>query len=86
MPDATRTALLAGATGLVGSHCLSQLLSDPAYGRVVAVVRRPALRSGSMSMISTGATGAIVLRNRLYHVSTVASAYPVDFSVSSVIG
>jgi uncharacterized protein YbjT (DUF2867 family) len=41
MPDATRTALLAGATGLVGSHCLSQLLSDPAYGRVVAVVRRP---------------------------------------------
>jgi len=41
MPDATRTALLAGATGLVGSHCLSQLLSDAAYGRVVAVVRRP---------------------------------------------
>ncbi len=41
MADAVRTALLAGATGLVGSHCLSQLLSDPAYGRVVAVVRRP---------------------------------------------
>ena len=41
MADAARTALLAGATGLVGSHCLSQLLSDPAYGRVVAVVRRP---------------------------------------------
>ena len=41
MADAARTALLAGATGLVGSHCLSQLLSDPAYGRVVTVVRRP---------------------------------------------
>ena len=41
MPDAARTALLAGATGLVGSHCLSQLLSDTAYERVVAVVRRP---------------------------------------------
>jgi len=41
MPEAARTALLAGATGLVGSHCLSQLLSDPACGRVVAVVRRP---------------------------------------------
>lgn len=41
MPDATRTALLAGATGLVGSHCLSQLLRDPLYDRVVVVARRP---------------------------------------------
>ena len=41
MPEAVRTALLAGATGLVGSHCLSQLLGDGGYGRIVAVVRRP---------------------------------------------
>ncbi len=40
-PDAQRTALLAGGTGLVGSHCLTQLLRDPAYTRVVALVRRP---------------------------------------------
>jgi uncharacterized protein YbjT (DUF2867 family) len=41
MPEAARTALLAGATGLVGSHCLGQLLGDSRFGRVVALVRRP---------------------------------------------
>lgn len=34
-------ALIAGATGLVGRQLLSQLLSDPAYRMVIAVVRRP---------------------------------------------
>lgn len=41
MPEGTRTALLAGATGLVGSHCLSQLLADPGYGRLIVLARRP---------------------------------------------
>lgn len=36
-----RTAVLAGATGLVGGHCLQALLRDEAYARVVALVRRP---------------------------------------------
>lgn len=36
-----RTALIAGATGLVGGHCLRLLLGDPAYSRVTALVRRP---------------------------------------------
>jgi uncharacterized protein YbjT (DUF2867 family) len=36
-----KTALLLGATGLVGSHLLEQLLHDPRYGAVVALVRRP---------------------------------------------
>lgn len=36
-----RTALIAGASGLVGGHCLSQLLRDPAYARVIALARRP---------------------------------------------
>lgn len=36
-----RTALLAGATGLVGRSCLERLLAHPAYTRVVALVRRP---------------------------------------------
>jgi uncharacterized protein YbjT (DUF2867 family) len=36
-----RTAILAGATGLVGGHCLRVLLESPDYGRVIAVVRRP---------------------------------------------
>jgi len=36
-----RTALIAGATGLVGSLCLKQLLADPAYDQVIAISRRP---------------------------------------------
>lgn len=35
-----RTALLLGATGLVGGHCLDLLLADDAYSRVVTVGRR----------------------------------------------
>jgi len=35
------TALIAGASGLVGSHCLARLLREPRYSRVVALVRRP---------------------------------------------
>lgn len=40
----TRTALLVGATGLVGGHCLDRLLADPAYGQVVVLARRPVAR------------------------------------------
>lgn len=36
-----KTALIAGATGLVGSQCLARLLAEPTYERVVALVRRP---------------------------------------------
>lgn len=36
----SRTALLVGATGLVGSHCLRLLSGDPSYDRVVVLVRR----------------------------------------------
>ncbi len=39
-PDG-RTALLLGATGLVGGHCLELLLADPRYRQVRALVRRP---------------------------------------------
>jgi uncharacterized protein YbjT (DUF2867 family) len=41
------TAVLAGATGLVGGECLRQLLESPRYGRVTVVSRReidPTLR------------------------------------------
>lgn len=40
-----KTALIAGASGLVGSHCLARLLAEPAYDRVVALVRRPLART-----------------------------------------
>lgn len=36
-----KTALLLGATGLVGGHLLQQLLESPHYAHVVAFVRRP---------------------------------------------
>ncbi|MBV9957569.1 MAG: oxidoreductase [Acidobacteria bacterium] len=36
----SRTALLVGATGLVGGHCLELLLQDEAYERVVTLGRR----------------------------------------------
>lgn len=36
-----KTAILIGATGLVGAACLRGLLESPAYARVIAVSRRP---------------------------------------------
>src|SRR5690606_18668995 len=40
VPSAMRTAVIAGATGLVGGELLLQLLSDDRYGRVIALTRR----------------------------------------------
>lgn len=37
----SRTALIAGATGLVGSQLLDLLLSDPYYEKVIVLTRRP---------------------------------------------
>ena len=39
-----RVAVLLGATGLVGGHCLDRLLGDGAYGRVMVLGRRPSGR------------------------------------------
>jgi uncharacterized protein YbjT (DUF2867 family) len=36
-----RTALIAGASGLVGRHCLSLLLQSDRYGKVISVGRSP---------------------------------------------
>lgn len=38
-----KTAIVIGATGLVGSQLVQALLASPEYQRVLAVVRRPAL-------------------------------------------
>jgi uncharacterized protein YbjT (DUF2867 family) len=40
-----RTALVAGASGLVGGHCLDALLASPAYDAVIACGRRPLQRA-----------------------------------------
>lgn len=37
---AQKTAILFGATGLIGGHLLRELLDNPAYAMVIAVVRR----------------------------------------------
>lgn len=41
----TFTAVLAGATGLVGGECLRRLVASPRYGRVIVVTRRKLDRS-----------------------------------------
>jgi len=40
MKNPNRIALLAGATGLIGSHCLQLLLDDELYSRVVVLARK----------------------------------------------
>jgi uncharacterized protein YbjT (DUF2867 family) len=40
-----RTALVLGATGLVGARCVVHLLESSVYDRVICLVRRPALSS-----------------------------------------
>ncbi len=37
----SKTAIVAGATGLVGEQLINLLLSSPEYGKVIAVVRKP---------------------------------------------
>jgi uncharacterized protein YbjT (DUF2867 family) len=36
-----KSVLLVGASGLVGGHCLKQLLTEESYSKVIALVRRP---------------------------------------------
>ncbi|WP_293336369.1 oxidoreductase [Parvibaculum sp.] len=36
-----RSALVAGATGLVGGHLVRQLIEDPAYAKTIVLTRRP---------------------------------------------
>ena len=41
----TRKALIVGATGLIGGYCLQALLDDPTYSEVIALVRKPLLKT-----------------------------------------
>lgn len=41
----TRKALIVGATGLIGGFCLQGLLDDPNYSEVIALVRKPILKT-----------------------------------------
>jgi len=44
-PGSRPAAVLLGATGLVGGHCLELLLGDPEYGRVTVLGRRASGRA-----------------------------------------
>jgi len=41
----TRKALIVGATGLIGGFCLQALLNDDHYSEVIALVRKPILKT-----------------------------------------
>jgi uncharacterized protein YbjT (DUF2867 family) len=41
----TRTALIVGATGLIGGYCLDTLCDDPTYTEIIALARKPLLKT-----------------------------------------
>jgi len=41
----TRTALIVGATGLIGGYCLDTLCDDPNYSEILALARKPILKT-----------------------------------------
>ena len=40
-----RKALIAGSTGLIGGYCLQALCDNPTYSEVIALVRKPILKT-----------------------------------------
>lgn len=46
-----QTAVIFGATGLVGSACLELMLSDKRYGRVIAIGRRAPARADAKLVV-----------------------------------
>jgi uncharacterized protein YbjT (DUF2867 family) len=40
-----RKALIVGATGLIGGYCLQNLIDDSTYSEVIALVRKPLLKT-----------------------------------------
>jgi uncharacterized protein YbjT (DUF2867 family) len=67
---AARTAVLLGASGLVGGHCLRELLVAGDYGRVIAIVRRNLSLASNQSHIEK-------LEQRVVDLSSVS---PDDFA------
>ena len=40
-----RKALIAGSTGLIGGYCLQALCDNPTYSEIIAIVRKPILKT-----------------------------------------
>src|SRR5207245_3672713 len=67
----SRTALVAGATGLVGTHVLALLLADAHWSRVVTVGRRTTAQQHGKLEQRVLDLGAIETANNLPHVDDV---------------
>jgi uncharacterized protein YbjT (DUF2867 family) len=62
----TRIAVVAGYTGLVGRHLLTQLVDDPRYAKVIAVGRRePAVVGAKLVFIESDLTDLAKIGARL---------------------
>ncbi len=68
-----RTALLAGATGLVGSHVLELLLADAHWSRVVTVGRRTTAHHHSKLEQRVADLGSLETASDLPHVDDIFS-------------
>jgi uncharacterized protein YbjT (DUF2867 family) len=65
-----RTAVLLGASGLVGGHCLRELLIAGDYGRVIAILRRALSLASNQSHVEK-------LEQRVKDLSSLAA---IDFA------
>jgi len=75
----SRTAVLAGPTGLVGSRLLDVLLREPRYGRVVALSRRPLAPDPKLEVIDAD-------YDRLDHVLRGVARVERPFDVFCCLG
>lgn len=89
-----KTAILIGATGLVGGHLLQLLLASPAYSKVIAVSRRPVainhkklvrVEAGSFDLLASALAGVkaddafCCLGTTIRQAGTKAEFHKVDY-------
>ena len=75
-----KTALIAGATGLVGKQCLYQLLESDQYSKVIALVRKP------LNIKNTKLTEVVVDFNQLTNYTAQMVADDVYCCLGTTIG
>jgi uncharacterized protein YbjT (DUF2867 family) len=66
-----RSALILGATGLVGAHCLDHLLVDPDYDSVHVIGRRPTGRKSTRLKEHVGDLSGMESYSRFFAVDVV---------------
>lgn len=74
-----RKALIVGASGLIGSYCLQALLANPNYSEVIALVRKPLLKTHSkLNVIITNF-------NNLAQITSSISAHDIYCCLGTTI-